>query len=71
MWAGSERQAKSQSEGQTFEEAKFINKSLSHLSLVINKLMDRVEQEGVHVPYADSNLTKLLKVGMVVSLTLS
>ncbi|GAB4814880.1 hypothetical protein N2152v2_001926 [Parachlorella kessleri] len=61
--AGSERQAKSRSEGQTLEEAKFINKSLSHLSLVINKLMERGQQEGAatHIPYADSNLTKLLK----------
>ncbi len=50
------------------KEAKFINKSLSHLSLVINKLMERGEQEGAttHIPYADSNLTKLLKVGMVI-----
>eukprot|EP00808_Paulinella_micropora_P007515 g40283.t1 len=54
--AGSERQKKTHSVGQTLEEAKHINKSLSALGGVINALTEGQQ----HVPYRDSKLTRLL-----------
>jgi len=45
--AGSERQSKTKSEGQTLEEAKKINSSLSALGNVISALVD--DKIG-HVP---------------------
>lgn len=56
--AGSEKISKTGAEGQTLEEAKMINKSLSTLGLVINKLTDDKE---THVPYRDSKLTRVLQ----------
>ena len=55
--AGSERLAKSGSVGSTLTETKNINKSLSCLSNVIEKL----QAGNSHVPYRDSKLTYLLK----------
>ena len=43
--------------GQTKEEAKMINKSLSTLGLVIKHLTDGV---STHIPYRDSKLTRIL-----------
>ncbi|KAK0974256.1 hypothetical protein LTS01_014229 [Friedmanniomyces endolithicus] len=44
--------------GQTLEEAKKINKSLSALGMVINALSDG---KSSHVPYRDSKLTRILQ----------
>ncbi|DBB16743.1 TPA: hypothetical protein ACH3X3_014985 [Trebouxia sp. C0006] len=56
--AGSERQTKSAAEGQTLEEGKLINKSLSALGNVVNALTDG---KSSHVPYRDSKLTRVLQ----------
>lgn len=56
--AGSEKVGKTGASGQTLEEAKKINKSLSALGLVINSLTDG---KSVHVPYRDSKLTRILQ----------
>lgn len=56
--AGSEKITKTGAEGIVLEEAKMINKSLSTLGLVINKLTDDKEK---HVPYRDSKLTRVLQ----------
>lgn len=58
--AGSERQAKTGAEGDVFEEAKAINKSLSALGNVINALTSG----SSHVPYRDSKLTELMRDGI-------
>ena len=44
--------------GQSLEEAKKINKSLSALGIVINALTDG---KSLHVPYRDSKLTRILQ----------
>lgn len=46
------------SEGQTLEEAKFINLSLTALGKCINALS---EHNAAHIPYRDSKLTRLMK----------
>ncbi|KAL7411531.1 kinesin heavy chain [Mrakia frigida] len=56
--AGSEKIGKTGATGQTLEEAKKINKSLSALGIVINALTDGKSQ---HVPYRDSKLTRILQ----------
>ena len=56
--AGSERIAHTGATGQTLEEAKKINQSLSSLGNCINALTDRTR---THIPYRDSTLTYLLK----------
>ena len=58
--AGSERQSKTGAEGDVFEEAKAINKSLSALGNVINALTSGSK----HVPYRDSKLTELMRDGI-------
>lgn len=55
--AGSERIDKSGSEGNTLEEAKSINLSLSALGKCINALAEN----SPHVPVRDSKLTRLLR----------
>jgi hypothetical protein len=55
--AGSERLSKSQSVGSTLKETQHINKSLSTLSNVIEKL----QQKSSHVPFRESKLTYLLR----------
>ena len=55
--AGSEKIAKTEASGQTLEEAKMINKSLSALGNVINAL---TSGKGKFIPYRDSKLTRLL-----------
>ena len=56
--AGSEKVGKTGASGQTLEEAKKINKSLSALGMVINSLTDG---KSTHVPYRDSKLTRILQ----------
>ncbi|TVY88585.1 Kinesin heavy chain [Lachnellula willkommii] len=56
--AGSEKIGKTGASGQTLEEAKKINKSLSALGMVINNLTDGKSQ---HIPYRDSKLTRILQ----------
>ncbi|CAH7675403.1 hypothetical protein PPACK8108_LOCUS10403 [Phakopsora pachyrhizi] len=56
--AGSEKVEKTGVSGQTLEEAKKINKSLSALGMVINALTDG---KSVHIPYRDSKLTRILQ----------
>ncbi|KAJ4371368.1 Kinesin heavy chain [Neocucurbitaria cava] len=56
--AGSEKVGKTGASGQTLEEAKKINKSLSALGMVINSLTD---SKASHVPYRDSKLTRILQ----------
>ena len=55
--AGSERLGKSGSVGSTLKETQYINKSLSALSNVIEKL----QQKSQHVPFRESKLTYLLR----------
>lgn len=56
--AGSEKVSKTGASGQTLEEAKKINSSLSALGNVINALTD---PKSTHVPYRDSKLTRILQ----------
>ncbi|KAI3636439.1 hypothetical protein MIR68_005791 [Amoeboaphelidium protococcarum] len=56
--AGSEKVGKTGATGQTLEEAKKINKSLSALGMVINNLTDG---KSTHIPYRDSKLTRILQ----------
>merc|ERR550514_925339 len=55
--AGSEKVSKSGSTGETLEEAKKINWSLSALGNVIKALAEK----RAHVPYRDSRLTRILQ----------
>jgi kinesin family protein 5 len=55
--AGSEKVGKTGAKGQTLDEAKTINKSLTHLGIVINTLTDG---KSAHIPYRDSKLTRVL-----------
>jgi kinesin family protein 5 len=57
--AGSEKVGKTGAAGQTLEEAKNINKSLSSLGNVINALTDSKSHQ--HIPYRDSKLTRILQ----------
>ena len=56
--AGSEKVGKTGASGQTLDEAKNINKSLTSLGLVINTLTDG---KSTHIPYRDSKLTRVLQ----------
>lgn len=56
--AGSEKFDRAGSLGNTLEEAKKINQSLSTLGLVINSLTD---PKCAYVPYRDSKLTRILQ----------
>ncbi|XP_075256672.1 uncharacterized protein LOC142349142 [Convolutriloba macropyga] len=56
--AGSEKVGKTGATGQTLDEAKNINKSLSCLGNVISALLDKGKS---HVPYRDSKLTRILQ----------
>jgi hypothetical protein len=60
--AGSEPVKKSLVKGMAFKETININKSLSTLGLVINKLSEQSKNPSVaHIPFRDSVLTTLLK----------
>lgn len=56
--AGSEKVGKTGATGQTLEEAKKINTSLSALGKVINSLTDG---KSTHIPYRESKLTRILQ----------
>lgn len=55
--AGSEKIAKTGATGQTLDEAKKINQSLTTLGKVITALTDK---KSSHVPYRESKLTRIL-----------
>ena len=55
--AGSEKQKTTQAAGNRLKEASSINKSLTSLSIVIEKLSNK----ATHIPYRDSVLTKILR----------
>ena len=55
--AGSEKISKTGAAGQTLEEAKNINKSLTTLGKVIVALTDK---KAMHIPYRESKLTRIL-----------
>ena len=55
--AGSEKVGKTGASGQTLEEAKSINKSLTTLGKVIVALTDK---KATHIPYRESKLTRIL-----------
>ncbi len=57
--AGSEKIGKTGATGQTLEEAKKINQSLSALGNCIHAL---TEANRGHIPYRDSTLTRILQV---------
>jgi len=61
--AGSEKVGKTGATGQTLEEAKKINKSLSALGNVINALTEHAPKAAGtrHIPYRDSKLTRILQ----------
>ena len=56
--AGSERSSKTGATGETLKEGILINKSLMTLGNVITALCDG---KSKHIPYRDSNLTRLLQ----------
>lgn len=56
--AGSEKVGKTGASGQTLDEAKTINKSLTTLGKVITALTDKKQS---HVPYRESKLTRILQ----------
>ena len=58
--AGSERQSKTQAQGQRLKEAAKINLSLSALGNVISALVTG-DGKSQHIPYRDSKLTRLLQ----------
>ena len=58
--AGSERAKRTQAEGQRMKEGIAINYSLLVLGNVISALGDE-RRRGVHVPYRDSVLTRMLQ----------
>ncbi|RAL40555.1 hypothetical protein DM860_006625 [Cuscuta australis] len=60
--AGSERAKRTGSDGLRFKEGVHINKGLLALGNVISALGDdKKRKDGVHVPYRDSKLTRLLQ----------
>uniref|UniRef100_A0A0V0IYA4 Kinesin-like protein n=1 Tax=Solanum chacoense TaxID=4108 RepID=A0A0V0IYA4_SOLCH len=60
--AGSERAKRTGSDGLRFKEGVHINRGLLALGNVISALGDeKKRKEGVHVPYRDSKLTRLLQ----------
>lgn len=58
--AGSERQVKTNAIGDRFKEANNINKSL----LTLGRVFSAITSNAAHVPYRDSNLTKILQASL-------
>merc|ERR1712142_696884 len=58
--AGSEKVSKTGAEGETLEEAKNINKSLSALGNVISALAEKGNKKH-YIPYRDSKMTRILQ----------
>lgn len=61
--AGSEKQAQAGTSGDQLKEGNAINQSLTTLGNVISALADIAmgkAKPGAHVPYRDSNLTRML-----------
>lgn len=58
--AGSERQAKTKATGDRLKEGSSINKSLTYLGIVIEKLSSAKGGSTSHIPYRNSQLTYLL-----------
>lgn len=58
--AGSESLSKTEAKDETLEQAKFINKSLSALSMVMTALSEKKP----FIPYNESKLTKILKTSL-------
>jgi len=63
--AGSEQVKKTGATGDTLEEAKKINQSLSALNQCINAISRK--KRPTHIPYRDSQLTHILKVIFTIS----
>ena len=59
--AGSERASKTGASGDTLKEGANINKSLMALGTVINALAEEATKGKRHIPYRDSQLTRLLQ----------
>ena len=59
--AGSERTHKTNSTGQIFKEANYINTSLSFLEQVIIALHEKATKGRQHIPYRNSLLTSILR----------
>ncbi len=59
--AGSERASRTGNKGDRLAEGAAINRSLLSLANCINALCQQKKRRGVHVPYRDSKLTRLLK----------
>ncbi|KAL0482030.1 centromere-associated protein CenpE [Acrasis kona] len=60
--AGSERVSHTLAEGVRLQEGAHINKSLLTLGTVISKLAEG--RNGVHIPYRDSKLTRILQTAL-------
>ena len=59
--AGSERQSKTQASGSRLKEGANINKSLTYLGIVIEKLSENASKgTNAHIPFRNSQLTYLL-----------
>jgi kinesin family protein 6/9 len=60
--AGSERVSRTNSAGQTLQEAKYINSSLFFLEMVIVALYEKEKKgKNVHIPYRNSMMTSVLR----------
>ena len=59
--AGSERVNKTHTEGQTLQEAKYINTSLFYLENVIMALHEKATKGRTHIPYRNSMMTSVLR----------
>ena len=61
--AGSERASKTKASGSTLREGANINKSLTTLGMVINKLAEKGKhpRKNVFIPYRNSKLTRVLQ----------
>ena len=61
--AGSERVGKTNSSGSVLTEAKYINTSLFFLEMVIVALYEKATKGRAHIPYRNSMMTSVLRLG--------